>query len=161
MVRAIDLTGKVFGDLTVTGRADSDKYGRTRWNCRCICGTSLIVSSNNLRTGNTKSCGCRKRRVLAAGANRSHGMTGTPAHRSWLKMIERCENPKYKRFGDYGGRGIKVAPRWLKFENFLADMGKRPRGKTLDRIDVNGNYEPRNCRWATPKEQRANRRDTR
>lgn len=76
-------------------------------------------------------------------------------------MIERCENPKYKRFGDYGGRGIKVAPRWLKFENFLADMGKRPRGKTLDRIDVNGNYEPRNCRWATPKEQRANRRDTR
>lgn len=76
-------------------------------------------------------------------------------------MIERCENPKYKRFADYGGRGIKVTPRWLKFENFLADMGERPMGKTLDRIDVNGNYEPGNCRWATPKEQRANRRDTR
>src|SRR5690606_38810465 len=100
MVRAIDLTGEVCGDLTVTGRADSDKYGRTRWNCRCSCGASLIVSSNNLRTGNTKSCGCRKRRVLAAGVNRSHGMTGTQTHISWQQMSERCGNSKDKKFRD-------------------------------------------------------------
>jgi len=87
-------------------------------------------------------------------------MTSTGAHVSWLKMIERCEKTYCRRYADYGGRGIRVCDRWKTFENFYADMGDRPEGMSIDRIDVNGNYEPSNCRWATPAQQRANRRDS-
>jgi hypothetical protein len=89
-----------------------------------------------------------------------HGMHKTPTYRSWADMLNRCENPRHKSYKDYGGRGIKVCNRWTWFLNFLNDMGIKPEGKSLDRIDNDGNYEPSNCRWATPKEQSHNRRNS-
>lgn len=89
-----------------------------------------------------------------------HGMTGSPTHRSWAAMIGRCETPSDGSFGNYGGRGITVCDRWHNFVHFFADMGARPSGTSIDRIDVNGNYEPHNCRWATDAEQRHNTRAT-
>jgi len=92
--------------------------------------------------------------------NVTHGRYRSLSYRTWDNMLQRCRNSKYPKYYDYGGRGIKVCERWLKFENFLADMGERPEGKSLDRIDVNGDYEPGNCKWATRKEQGSNRRDS-
>jgi hypothetical protein len=88
----------------------------------------------------------------------THGMTGKPTWRSWREMLARCQNPNNDRYASYGGRGIKVCDRWQLFENFLADMGERPDGTSLDRIDNDGNYEPSNCRWADAFEQQANTR---
>lgn len=90
--------------------------------------------------------------------NKTHGEYDSRTHRSWSHMLSRVRNPKHHQFKDYGGRGITVCDRWLKFENFLEDMGQRPEGKTLDRMEVDGNYEPNNCRWATPLEQAQNKR---
>lgn len=101
----------------------------------------------------------QKKAARAVGlANRKHGMRSSPAYRSWIQMRTRCKNPNHHAYSEYGGRGIGVCPRWDSFENFLADMGERPEGKSLDRIDPNGNYEPGNCRWAAPNIQAQNKR---
>lgn len=157
-----DLTGQRFGRWTVISRAQSTPAGGARWLCRCECGTDRIISSGCLRNGHTKSCGCLNSEITSA-RNRTHGLSKDSAYQSWGSMIKRCLNPNCKAFGDYGGRGITVCERWLKFENFYADMGPRPSDKhELDRFPNNdGNYEPGNCRWATVAEQARNRRSNR
>lgn len=130
-----------------------------RYICLCDCGNITIVLGTNIRSNNTKSCGCRRKRVASTiGKNKTHGMSYTRTYRSWIKMKERCLNPNHDHYHRYGGRGIKICDRWLlSFENFLEDMGDRPEDRSLDRIDNNNGYEKNNCRWATRIEQNINR----
>lgn len=154
----IDLTGHKYGRLTVIKFIERDKKRRlTLWLCRCECDKEITVPSNSLRTGNTTSCGCFQREI-AGKLSFKHGMGTSREYASWEAMKQRCLNPNNAGYSDYGGRGITVCERWMEFENFYADMGPRPGKRSLDRENNNGNYEPTNCRWATPKQQVDNRR---
>lgn len=155
-----DRTGLRYGHLVVVRHLGSDRNYKPMWECLCDCGTSITVRGTELQRGDTKSCGCQKS-IICANTSRTHGMHGTPAYYSWAAMMSRCLNVAHPRYCDYGGRGITVCERWLKFENFFADMGKRPKGKTLDRINNDGGYELSNCRWATLVEQNNNTRQNR
>lgn len=145
-----NIAGSRFGKLKVlefVGYANR----RSLWRCRCDCGAICIVRANSLNTGNTRSCGC---------IHRKHGATGTPEWEIWMGMIKRCESPSQPMYRMYGGRGIRVCKRWRhSFLAFLKDMGKRPSPDySLDRVDTNGNYTLKNCRWATRTQQQRNRR---
>ena len=156
----IDLTGKRIGRLTVQYRNGSavtpNGTVKPLWHCTCSCGKSLDVRGENLRTFNTLSCGCFREAILNK-SERRHGLTKTKAYGSWRAMRSRCNNPTDSHYRHYGGRGIKICDRWNSFVNFYADMGDRPAGHTLDRIDNDKGYEPANCRWATNSEQQLNK----
>ena len=156
------LIGFRFGRLTVIERAPNRRPNQVRWICRCDCGTLTDVAGSNLKNNTVLSCKCLQRevRIRSGHSNKTHGMTGTREFHSWQSMKQRCLDKNYDHYADYGGRGIKICKRWLKsFQNFYADMGPRPKGHSLDRYpNPDGNYEPKNCRWATPFQQRWNRR---
>ena len=153
----IDITGKTFGRLTVVKNAGQAKNKEYLWLCKCQCGLSTIAKGYYLRSGITKSCGC-----LQQESRTKHGHAlsskASPTYKSWENMMQRCTNPKHHHWSKYGGAGITVCDRWKTFTNFLQDMGERPEGKTIDRIDFNKGYEPQNCKWSTPKEQQRNRK---
>lgn len=154
------MTGKKCGRLTVISR-DSQNKNEAMWICHCECGTVHVCTGASLRGGSTTSCGCRNREMTAERNRRSaaHGKTYSRTWNSWCAMLTRCSNPNSIDYKNYGGRGISVCERWKDFTSFLADMGERPPGTSLDRYpDKNGNYELGNCRWATTIQQGRNRR---
>lgn len=146
--------GERYGRLVVTVQRNPCE---PRVQCRCDCGKDHSVPLGEW--GKSKSCGCLRKEILLARHTR-HGMADTRIYDIWTQMVQRCHNSRNARYADYGGRGITVCERWRDFVNFYADMGERPAGRSLDRIDNDLGYSPENCRWATNTEQRRNRRDT-
>jgi hypothetical protein len=154
------MTGHRFGRWLVVGFAGRGKKSAEFWLCRCDCGSSGRVRSDALRNGHSRSCGCLRRDVSRESRLR-HGerRTKTSEYTAWTNLLGRCTNHNQQNYRLYGGRGISVCERWKQFENFLADVGRKPGpGYSIDRIDNDGNYEPGNCRWATASEQRRNQR---
>jgi hypothetical protein len=157
--RYIDMAGKRFGRLVGINLVEPWRRGRsTRWKFHCDCGNELVALGTSVRTGDTVSCGCYKRDV--AGKNRiKHGMANTSEYIIWKGMRRRCSNPKCSAYKNYGGRGITVCKEWDEsFQQFYKDMGPRPLGLTLERINNDLGYSKENCVWATRKQQRRNQR---
>lgn len=160
--RMLDIRGQRYGRLIAVAPCCAIKSRRLYWACSCDCGNTVISPLDSIRRGDTSSCGCYNRELRS-----SHNMTGTPTYAAWNGITARCYNQKDRNYSNYGGRGIKVCDRWREsFKAFLEDMGERPDARyslgraeySLDRIDVNGDYEPGNCRWATYLQQQRNKR---
>lgn len=169
-MKLIDILDQRFGRVVVLSKKAPRKNGGSSWLCLCDCGIRFIATGSNLRKGYTKSCGClAKEWAISMGSNKefiavraekqvTHGHKRrnkiSPEYRVWLGMKRRCYDKKYKDFSNWGGRGIYVCDEWLHdFKQFLSDMGPRPSGHSIDRLDPEKNYSPENCRWATPKQQ--------
>lgn len=158
MSRFRDVSALRFGRLIAIERVDRPGK-KTTWRCSCDCGNEALVTLSGLATKRTRSCGCLSDESRRGTKNLKHGRADTPEHRAWIGMRQRSLNKNDKSYAMYGGKGVSVCKRWLNsFENFYKDMGPKPsKTHSLDRIDVNGNYEPSNCRWATAKQQMRNR----
>lgn len=154
----IDLTGKRFGRLVVQQRAPRESRVKPRWACVCDCGKETVVFGSQLRSGQTKSCGCL---ANDGSSRRTHGASRSKLYNAWKTMHARCRNPSNARWERYGGRGIAVCSSWTGaggFAAFMADMGPRPSDRhSIERIDNDGNYEPGNCKWGLPETQNRNR----
>jgi hypothetical protein len=152
--KIVDLVGVKYGKLTVLEKSkERTKHGAVLWLCSCECGKTRLAIAGNLLAGTATSCGCESYET-----RKLHGMTKTRTFKSWESMKQRCLNVNAPDYVAYGGRGISICRKWtLSFNNFLEDMGERPEGTSLDRINVNGSYEPANCRWATRSEQQRNK----
>ena len=149
-----NLKKQKFERLTVLSEVGQGKNGDTLWKCLCSCGNISIVAGGDLRSGHTRSCGC-----LRKDTHTTHGMSYTSTYSSWASMLQRCNNPKAQNYKHYGGRGIKIEDkRWLKFTNFLVDMGIKPRGFSIDRKNNKLGYYKENCRWTTQTTQLKNQR---
>jgi hypothetical protein len=159
--KSTDLTGQRFERLVVLGKSATRIYGRQlAWDCQCDCGVIKPILTSALKLGSTKSCGCLKYECTPPNST-IHGMSYYSGIKTWQGMLSRCNNPSNKDYAWYGGRGIKVCNCWLDPRNFAKDMGEKPAGYSLDRIDTNGNYCSENCQWATPAQQGANKRNNR
>lgn len=149
--------GRKYGRWTVVGdSALKSRGGKRIWLCRCECGTERGVVGTKLKAGRSLSCGC-----LRVEALKTHGCHSSATYETWKRMLQRCRNENSPDFSLYGGRGVCVCKRWLSFDAFLSDMGERPENHTIDRLNSDGDYEPNNCRWATPRQQANNRRSNR
>jgi hypothetical protein len=162
MTIALDLVGKTFGRISVIERSVNDSHGQSRWLCRCDCGKDFITTGARLKSGHTKSCGCRRgQNILLAVTKHGHSRKSkSKTYLTWEAMKTRC-SPKSVNARNYFKRGIQVCDRWLKFENFLEDMGEHPgQGFSIDRIDNDLGYSKENCQWASRDQQSSNRRVT-
>lgn len=157
-----NLAGQKFGRLTVIEHLGSSNDNQALWLCKCDCGNEKIVKGHNLIKGNTKSCGCLKNE-MSRERLKKHGKSRTRLYDIWIAIKQRCYNPKNDRYKSYGGRGITVCDEWLNDFQAFYDWAMTNGYKddlTIDRIDVNGNYEPSNCRWITNLQQQQNKRNS-
>ncbi len=161
MGKFIDISGQRYGRLKVLNRCGTGKNGDAIWRCLCECGNEISVRKKSLTSESTVSCGCYKKEHLLK-KNTTHGMSRSKEYKVWASMIQRCTNPSSTGYENYGERGISVCERWLKFENFISDMGAKPSMlHSIERIDNNVGYCPDNCCWASREAQDANKRNTR
>jgi len=152
-----NIEGKRFGRLVVVKKAEKKHY----WVCKCSCGTKKEIRKYDLLNGKTRSCGCLNRENLLKEVT-THGKTKTPTYKAWCGMKGRCNNTNDLAYERYGGRGIRVCNKWMNsFENFYKDMGGKPKGMTLERVNNDKGYSPNNCKWATAYEQNRNKRNNR
>lgn len=153
MPKKIEMVGKRFGRLRVISKIRIDKHRDIKWMCKCDCGKNKEIGGKHLRSGHTKSCGCLMVETIT-----THGMSYSSTYRTWKDMIQRCFNKNCICYKNYGGRGIKISDRWLKFKAFYKDMGTKPKGLTIERIDNDKGYYKENCAWETYITQARNKR---